>query len=364
MTTSSHDAAWNAYIDKFDSEPSASQLLSFSKMKSNNLIGLSFSEARKTFNRNKGKGKVNINADKTNDLSIFNHIKKPKEKCVDFRSCPCVHRLIMSLQYYSSLNVQGNKHEYDIFCNFSQEVYKITSVINDFHHLQEKHGKQIHGIMEFASGEFKCSNCDINTCHFANRHYRIDNTEDTKLSDSNMSVYIDIMDSFHYYIFHLFVTGFRFIDQGKDDEIDDSKDNDHSASYDPEFAKMEEAISSTRAVSDRFDRISSGIKYNINGTNTESEGDESQGITYLDTIFQHLQQINIPNDVISRLYNYLKEHKFDTEAMDMDLEINDGNIKQYMIDDSKCIDAILHHFNQSHRMSTLCFYLLLTNCQD
>ena len=79
---SSHDSVWNAYINKHNSEPfNAQQLLNFSKNKANNVIPLSFSNARKTFNRNKGKGKIgNIssnnnasnNTDTANSLSPAN----------------------------------------------------------------------------------------------------------------------------------------------------------------------------------------------------------------------------------------------------------------------------------------------------
>ena len=58
---SGHDIVWNSYIDKHNSEPTnAQQLLNFSKNKSNNVTALGFSNARKTFNRNKGKGKIGI----------------------------------------------------------------------------------------------------------------------------------------------------------------------------------------------------------------------------------------------------------------------------------------------------------------
>ena len=56
---STQDTVWNAYIDKHDSEPTyAQQLLNFSKNKTNNVTTLTFSNARKTFDRNKGKGKI------------------------------------------------------------------------------------------------------------------------------------------------------------------------------------------------------------------------------------------------------------------------------------------------------------------
>ena len=63
---SSQDVVWNAYIDKYNSEPAtAQQLLNFSKF--NNVTPLSFSNARKTFNRNKGSSKIDIVTSQANN---------------------------------------------------------------------------------------------------------------------------------------------------------------------------------------------------------------------------------------------------------------------------------------------------------
>ena len=76
-SASANEATWNAYITKHNSEPTnAQQLLNFSKNKANNVTVLSFSNARKTFNRNKGKGKINIdNTSDTNNATDTNLLK-------------------------------------------------------------------------------------------------------------------------------------------------------------------------------------------------------------------------------------------------------------------------------------------------
>ena len=65
-----YDEVWNAYINKHNSEPNnAQQFLNFSKNKSNNVTALGFSNARKIFNKNKGKGKVDIVSSNTNSTT-------------------------------------------------------------------------------------------------------------------------------------------------------------------------------------------------------------------------------------------------------------------------------------------------------
>ena len=70
------NAVWNAYFNKHNCEPSnPQQLLNFSKNKANNVAALGFLQARNTFNRNQGKGKITIKSSNninTNSTSMIN----------------------------------------------------------------------------------------------------------------------------------------------------------------------------------------------------------------------------------------------------------------------------------------------------
>ena len=70
---------------------------------------------------------------------------------------------------------------------------------------------------------FNFDPCDLDNCQFASRHYRC--TDDAKYDrdniDPDLSVHYDCLDSFHYFLFHLFHAGFRSINHENDD-IDDS----------------------------------------------------------------------------------------------------------------------------------------------
>ena len=59
--------------------------------------------------------------------------------------------------------------------------------------------------------------------------------------------------------------------------------------------------------------MSSRKKYNLTTQNQIEDTTESDGVTYLDSILLHLQQVKIEENTILKLYNYLEEEKYDTE---------------------------------------------------
>ena len=172
----------------------------------------------------------------------------------------------------------------------------------------------------------------------------------TILSDPYLNVYCNIMDSLHHYLFHLYDTGFRFLNNNNGEEEEKEKEKelqDPYKCYDETFATMNKKISSTRDASRRFSRISSGGKYHIEAginpnkntnenTNINTKKQKQKGKTYLDTIYDHLKKLKINKKSILRLKRYLNEEEYDTEAMDLDLKISDkdtesvGNISQHM----------------------------------
>lgn len=293
-------------------------------------------------------------------MSLFSNFQLPRGCCEDIKLCPCIQRLLRALHYYSS-SLSKNKEQQNEFINLINETYKITFIIDDLHHLQEKHSHQLYEIKNHALNNFPFSRCNINTCQFANRHYRVNNNNDSKdlpLLKVNMRIHCDIMDSCHCYVFHLSDIGIRMFG---DDQVTDGNDNDSNEeskkneAYDGKFAQIAKTILPTKDASDRFNRISSGNKYNIStAADDTAEVIEYDGITYLDTIFDYLQQLQIEDDVILEVYQFLKYEKYDTESLDLDIKMN-GNISQHMINHNNCTDGIIHVFNQSIRM----FYFII-----
>ena len=295
------------------------------------------------------------------DLSLFKNTRIVKTEsyktCKDFKKCIAIRRLLLSLRYYSSLNLKTNKDDQSIFISFVNEVYKQQLTIQDFYHLRMKHDDQIQDILNFAmkNGTFT-GECDIDSCQFASRHYRVDHDRTSIKSDTDPCLVqaIDTMDSFHYYLFHLFSTGFRIDPNSIDPENVENKESQTDGSYDAELARVGNIISSTKESTQRFHRITGGSKFKI-GADKDSEtsimyDDEQESFTFLDTVFDHLQQTDgIKQDEISKLALHLKEQKYDTESMDIDLRINDGNIAKYM-KTGQCMDAVHSVFNKARSM--------------
>ena len=287
------------------------------------------------------------------DISIFDNMRQyPSSNCNDYKSCIAINRLLCALRYYQSLKLHSNQNDQEIFTNFTKQVYKHPLLIEDLHHFIKKHDKQLNNIIHYVINTGLCKECDIDSCKYSSRHYRVktdDNNSDN--IDPNLRLYGDSLDSFHFYLFHLYQVGLRCIEYKEDDYVDDRKED---KLYDAQFARIQKVISSTRGSSDRFKRVSPGNKFNLKVEETiQNEEDQKEyqvnecDITYLDTLWQHLYEMKVPEDVILRLVNYSKEKEYETESMDMDLQIDGGNIEQYMVDHQECFQAVVGFFNKS-----------------
>ena len=74
------------------------------------------------------------------DLRIFGvkYQRKCDQKCKDpIEGCVAVKRLIVTLSYYSRLDIQNSKDGQDIFIAFINDIY--PHCLDDFAHLVNKH---------------------------------------------------------------------------------------------------------------------------------------------------------------------------------------------------------------------------------
>ena len=291
------------------------------------------------------------------DLSIFNHIEQfASLNCADFKSCIAIHRLLAALRYYQSLKFQISENDREILTTFINEVYEARLLIQDFHHFQKQHDQQLYDIINYATKTHLLSkDCDIDSCDYASRHYRVENNNNIKDNmDPHLRFYTDTLDSFHFYISHLHHVGLRYIQHQQDDHYHDDKKQDHDQLYDHQFARIHNIISSTRNASNRFNRVSVGSKFNIEVNKTiQNEQDQDEhdvneyDHTYLDTLWQHLYKLKIKEDVILKLVNYSKYEEYDTETMNMDSQIENGNIAHHLVHHQKCFKAVTELFNKS-----------------
>ena len=295
------------------------------------------------------------------DLSIFRKTQ-PSVYCkMDYKSCISIARLLSSLKYYTLLKPQQHQQNMYIFTHFMKDVYK-QRVIDDFRHLKQTHSHQLQEIMKFASEHYHYNECALDECDFASRHYRIegrdnnDKIDDGSDMDPQFIFYADIMDSAHYFLQHLYHAGMRInvtIQHGQDEKEDVKCDEDEW--FDKEFAKRKNILTDIQKSTQRFSRVSSNLSGKFNITPDQHQlmtiHDAEEGVTYMDSVYDYLSHLNVKDEEIKRLNKYVLDEWFDTEAVDIDIQINNGrgNISEYM-KNQKIMDGIISRFNQSRRM--------------
>ena len=311
------------------------------------------------------------------DLSVFNtdHQQQTADCNNDFKSCECIRRVLTALRYYSILNLHSNKDDQNIFSNFINTVYSASSLIMDFFHFKNIHNDEIQQIMDHALDYYKFPLCDVETCLYSSRLYRVNDAAamikifDSDDKTSSLPVIISILDSVHHYTFHLGRSGLRDFADGHAADGDNKYNEDGDEYFDAEFAGMNKRILSTQKKTKRFSRLSSGKKFSINIKNNNDEQkedeyddlkEESDGITYLDTIYINLKKEGINKEIICKLENYVLNEQFDTESMDLDLSLEGGagNIAATIKND-ECIEYIKNMFAKSTRMIDICMIYVL-----
>ena len=209
------------------------------------------------------------------DFSVFENTQSQlQSNCIDFQSCAVVRRLLSCLSYYSSL-MENKEEPYITFTNFIQKQYTIQLVIEDFHHFHMVHDRQTHDIVEYAIDTDLLNKCNIATCKYSSRHYRVsaDHGSYGLFDDPQLNLFCDIMDSFHHYLIHLHDIGMR-IGKHKYEDVDDKQN---------EFASITEMMNSIQTTTSTLSQISSGSKFKIDIGNENQNSCENVE-TYLDVL--------------------------------------------------------------------------------
>ena len=179
------------------------------------------------------------------NLSVYNiatpqsHVAIP---CLEeFNECVVIKRLLNSLTYYTHLlNTSKNNDHYAKFNHFMGTIYK-NQALDDYYHLHKFHQDQIETIMGLAIKSYKLTDCKLSDCKCSDRHYRVNSTKvdsqsqlQCKITDNDEKAkfewYQEVMDSLHFYIFHLFDAGLRIRSNDKA-ACDPSKDKNEEAIY-------------------------------------------------------------------------------------------------------------------------------------
>ena len=298
----------------------------------------------------------------TIDISLFTNIYQDPlslAPCRDFKACIAIKRLLVALRYYQSLDVKSNEQHQNVFTNFINEIYQHPLLIQDFHHFTKKHCKKLYDVMKYAIDNKMINQCQIETCENATRHYRINGRHDTVSKDKYLNIYGNTLDSFHYLLLHSNDAGLRCFTgkEAEDGSVQTSKAAKDDC-YDPEFNRIGQMIKKTQEATRRFNRIADGNKFTISANdgsdrkNYDELKDDYFGITYLDTVIQHLEDKRIKREAITKLVQYLKHHQFDTESIDIDVGdgSSDGNIPKYMENEPQCLNMLISKLKDTKGM--------------
>ena len=147
------------------------------------------------------------------DLSIFNEVTVSliKDRDHSYLKCVATQRLLVSLKYYSQLDIKNNQENHEIFCNFMDEIYQ-HQIHDDYHHFIRFHQNELQAITSFAINNYGFTKCDLSTCHYSDRHFRTNSASSQITSNDPIkysNIYIETMDSFHFYLMHLYESSFR-----------------------------------------------------------------------------------------------------------------------------------------------------------
>ena len=268
-----------------------------------------------------------------------------EDKCSRYpnliKGCDALQRLINALTYYHEMNTAGDISDKDEFDKFLLESYR-DSLLNDYNHLIQDHRtdiKDIHDIMQNNDkySQIKCEN--VNKCKYSMRHnQRQYNQHDSNNSnDDMMNFYRLCMDSLHFYLNHLFEAGLR-IKAPLEAAVQGVDCIDHC------FSRMVSIIKDSQSVTNNFNRFKCNKKFDF----TRNDTDDCDCL-FMDAMFKFLMSDsnNFVIGAINKLAHYIAQEEFDTDAIKMDFNQNDGNILNNI--NAKNVANMLHNFIETNK---------------
>ena len=273
-------------------------------------------------------------------LSIFNNHRidhKCNSKTVDLDqnlSCEAITRIMEALIYYQNLTKSplarstSNANAYEIFSQFLLEQY--SHYLDDIIHLHTSHSNHLEYLHDLLVNKPEYIACDVNKCPSTDRHCGLqsESTDDIN-SDTQQSLHIQIWDTTHYYLAHLFELGLRQRERDFDheEEIEPEIDiNDKWKCRDVRFKNQRKQIDTARNKMSRFfDRFDDTSNKFLVST-LQKSGTESD--TVIDHIIAYLGKIDeILITQLNKFVQFIKDEGFDTDSIYDDVsQISSSNI--------------------------------------
>eukprot|EP01084_Bolivina_argentea_P256132 431125_1 len=217
-----------------------------------------------------------------------------EQKCHNHKpiteNCSHIKRLAMALEYYALFDIKNNKAHQNEFNKFVKEVY--TIFLDDCIHLMSSHGGKINEqqINEELVAKYKFADCKMIECEFTNRHrsrWQKETDITYKTDDPDLNFSIELFDTLHYYLIHLYHAGMRR-------KVFDAKN------------KIPETERKTN-------------KFNVAKIMPTGDSNEDVETTFTDQLFSYMYKNLLSTDDMTRLKMMLTEEQYDTDCIKYDL---------------------------------------------
>eukprot|EP01084_Bolivina_argentea_P054606 100136_1 len=352
------------YVEDNDSEPSNTyDLLNYIIYK--NIDGITFNDADQ-FLMTYDHMLHSTQQTKVVDFNdpCFDILRDSKQQCNKQKpfteNCLAINRIIHGLTYYNTLNIEKYTDDQNHLIEFCKRVY--TELLNDYIHLMTEHSDSdnLQDINQSLVHNYNIS-CDMLDCALSLRHNRRRNASRTKVNKSvnaKYHFYVDIFDTLHYYLIHLYQAGLRI----KQDEINHitteynqeeiNENEDNYDCFDFEFFKLKTLIKQKSKTSDLLEN-SGHNKFNITFAKQDS--------TFTSAMLELSIQQGTAKHLINKLNHFLQSEEYDTDSITDDIKdvpqdyYNDKTSNIAMLIDDEPILLSMQNFVANNNLSSSSF---------
>eukprot|EP01083_Nonionella_stella_P205330 747807_1 len=347
-------ALYQSFLEEKGHPPNHDQLLAFAKTKNTKL---KYVDAKRTIAQHNATNSASSMSHSQStppqhialsDLMIF---QENRQQCSAdspiISNCLFLKRLVICLSYFDTLDITNNKTDQNKLELFCVDTHK--SLLNDYIHLMTQHSGDLHEISQSYTKQYGVSGCTTSRhCEVAirsRRHRRLQRTRTSAQPSHNF--YVDICDSLHFYIIHLYHSGIRI----KPKEIEhvltnvsaDQNHNDHGC-FDIEFSKLQQLIKQKSSASNSILGDGSGNnKFNIHCVEEE---------TFTSAMISQSLRDPTSHDLVHRFRVFLEQEEYDTDSMIHDIE-SLSNITNIMGDEESV--GNMQQFILSNKLSNSSF---------
>ena len=296
--------------------------------------------------------------------SIFKHHENftCKRGSDSYQDCQAITRLSVAMKYYQDLEIVNDKQHVKLLEKFINNVYK--NMLNDYIHLVNTHNHQIEDIYNEWVNDKGFNKRQLRDCIFTSRHHEVDrHSSDNRLQsqqEPTLTLYQQILDSAHFYIFHIFDSGLRVMRNMPDTDKDNNEEQMGDEYYDSDFANMRKSLQRTNVDTERFERFGSNnnskftikTEFDVNEEMVEEIDDDNEfRETWMDLLYLHLEKNDINSKTMDNFRKFVLSEQFDTDSTMIDISdlMEHGNICQFA-DDLRCMKFLTDYINASKCM--------------